>query len=129
MVKPIVCKCVCCGVTFTRETRNQRRCNNCKNIPYKVIAKDRRDNNCNKIKYTISCEICGKKFTTYYSYTKYCSEECREIARSKETIRHCARCGKEFRVSTFNRKYCSSECRKAETLDMHRVEYWRDKNV
>lgn len=71
-----------------------------------------------------TCPVCGREFTTVYSYKKYCSKECYYTALlRRENEKHkpvtelykkiCPECGKEFLAKYKNRRYCSEECRLA----------------
>jgi len=62
---------------------------------------------------------CGRMFTPYRSFQRYCSDKCRVkytkarpsayIRKSFET-RKCKECGKEFRTNDAKKHYCSTEC-------------------
>lgn len=74
------------------------------------------------------CKICGKKFTRKYNNEKYCSSECKNIAKkqqmklissktytqNKKNTSHktsiCKYCGKPFIKQHGNQKYCSKKC-------------------
>jgi 5-methylcytosine-specific restriction endonuclease McrA len=60
---------------------------------------------------TLTCEECGSEFEGWHS-TKYCSDECKHLARTVQ--RTCEQCGSGFRVdkSYLDRdpRYCSQEC-------------------
>lgn len=78
---------------------------------------------------TKTCPVCGKKFDTNTSM-KYCSEECRNKARSTKIINRwreknpkvtyikiCEVCGTKFETSKKKQIYCCQACyRKAYTL-------------
>lgn len=86
--------CIQCGKEFNAITRNNIRCKDCRNKGYKHI-----------------CEVCGKEFFTSYHEAKYCSEECKKMA--KNTIVTCTQCGKEFLIKNSKVKkhnFCSIEC-------------------
>lgn len=72
------------------------------------------------------CEICGGEYqTTVVRATKYCGDQCNEIARNRrrreETARKlreavpgtgiCCECGDEYPVTSERSQYCSSRCR------------------
>jgi len=51
----------------------------------------------------IECKICGNKFISKYTLSKYCSNRCSKIAQlkkssKKEDIKKCSFCGKLFLV-------------------------------
>ncbi len=36
-----------------------------------------------KMGTTLTCEVCGKKFTKTHQYEKYCCDECRKVAQKE----------------------------------------------
>lgn len=65
--------------------------------------------------YIKTCEMCGKEFTSYVSFQKYCSIECQQMVNyigkgSKIYYYTCKHCGKDFISAQPNRKFCSHEC-------------------
>ena len=76
------------------------------------------------------CQQCGKQYEKVQgiSFTKYCSTECQEIAKTryyKVGNRICKHCGKEFEVSKKHKLYCSTECERA-AISEWRKEYQRN---
>lgn len=64
-----------------------------------------------------NCSYCNNVFTPERSPQKYCSAECRSLARRKPN-RMCKQCGKEFSPKTSTQKFCSHECSaKSMTVD------------
>lgn len=62
------------------------------------------------------CEQCGKEFKPRDETTKYCSTNCRDIARKiiKEVnikTKECKNCGKVFEYSSENQLHCSTQCK------------------
>lgn len=77
------------------------------------------------------CKICDKIFQPNSSTQKYCSDDCRKLAKNNRRnkydreflesikIKQCVICGNEFEVNSrsIRKKYCSEQCRtKAEYL-------------
>ena len=67
--------------------------------------------------YKKICPVCGKEFETYYSYTKFCSTECRSAyyynnikAKKKVYNRVCSVCGNTFSTTDKRKIYCSEKC-------------------
>ncbi len=79
------------------------------------------------------CEICGKEFTTYTRKAKYCSDECRKVAKSRYNVeanrkkvaktrerlgtRICLICGKEFEPRNCTMVTCNPSC----TRERHKM--------
>lgn len=63
---------------------------------------------------TIACKCCGKDFVTRGTWSKYCSESCKEKSRpdgqKKDFV--CQFCGKPFKRRAFNNAcmFCSRQC-------------------
>ena len=64
------------------------------------------------------CE-CGKVFSKYRPYQKYCSDACRvkyskglpsRYVKRSVKERRCLRCKKPFKTNDGKRKYCSDDC-------------------
>lgn len=62
---------------------------------------------------------CGRMFTPYRTFQRYCSDKCRvKYTKAKPSayikksfeIRTCKECGKEFRTNDSKRHYCTREC-------------------
>ena len=62
---------------------------------------------------------CGRMFTPYRTFQRYCSDKCRvKYSKGKASayvkksyeVRKCKECGKEFRTNDDKRHYCSDEC-------------------
>ena len=72
------------------------------------------------------CKICGKEFTPSDVKQKYCSVNCRYIAKRKRarSLSHthvgveksCKFCGRVFHTSSHNQVFCTEACRRAYTL-------------
>ena len=84
------------------------------------------------------CAICGKEFEANHGRCKYCSDDCKRIAkhqnnrkwyqnhkekhkehnrkyrqvRRKNMIKVCDICGSKFETPNSRRKYCSDDCKK-----------------
>ena len=55
------------------------------------------------------CAYCKQEFTPERSPAKYCSVECRSLARRKPN-HICEQCGKEYRPKNPHQKFCSHSC-------------------
>jgi hypothetical protein len=77
--------CVECGRKFTPRTHNQTRC--CKecaranDIKYKRALRKR----VGKMPYVKQCALCDAEFVTTSGNAIYCSDECRRIAKNRQT--------------------------------------------
>lgn len=65
---------------------------------------------------TYTCQFCGQTFIdkSYHKARKYCSVECKNLARRKRVTLRCRYCSAEFEVlhcQQDTHKYCSKECR------------------
>ena len=64
-------------------------------------------------KFKHVCNFCGKEFENYFENSKYCSKECYNAYKSKNSKlknRVCKYCGKLFDAHDSNTIYCSREC-------------------
>lgn len=67
-------------------------------------------------KYLLICQRCGAEFSSYKSYSKYCSRDCFRASQSRySVIRVCEHCGKAYSTRYDNQQFCSVECRSAST--------------
>lgn len=67
------------------------------------------------VKHDFVCEHCGKRFTSTQSNSRFCSNNCKSVARKKSGVddetRICAFCGKEFTINRYAKsKCCSRSC-------------------
>lgn len=61
---------------------------------------------------------CGRTFTPYRAYQKYCCNSCRKkyggteyhYTRQKEEEKECAFCGAKFKTRDSKKKYCGNKC-------------------
>ncbi|WP_244990367.1 HNH endonuclease [Clostridium algidicarnis] len=102
----------------------QKTCNMCgKTFDISNFYKNRNsyDGKCkqcrNKLRntrYTLTCEHCGKEFTSARKNTKYCSKKCVNNSRKNRVTIKCEICGEPVtrQKSQFNgtHVYCSYEC-------------------
>lgn len=125
--------CEICHEPYTPASANQKYCNNCQIIAERRYRKNWIDKqNTGKIPKkqpldkTYICQICDEPFNPNTNNQKYCSDECRAIARSKYNKtyqeRHpekfkrpkythvCKNCGNTFE-GTKNQIFCDTECR------------------
>jgi len=86
------------------------------------------------------CPICENQFETTYSFKKYCSKECANIAQyhqildiqkkkqkpKKKDRRICKFCRKNFLVSRSHQKFCSEKCREKfyDSFSQKPTMYW-----
>lgn len=66
-------------------------------------------------KQEYTCQVCGKKFVSTKTGSKFCSNNCKAAFRRKSGIdnetRKCIFCGKEFTCNKYSKqKYCSRDC-------------------
>lgn len=78
-----------------------------------------------------ACSECGAQFGTRYSWSKLCSNTCRQARQKRKyaaaraakglagmpTFAKCAVCGVRFRPNQPNHKLCSDQCRVSSMLD------------
>lgn len=67
--------------------------------------------------YKKVCPVCGKEFTTPYTFKKFCSVECRTPSyynkrklKNKIYNRICLVCGKSFSTTDKRKIYCNDKC-------------------
>lgn len=64
-----------------------------------------------------SCAVCKKTFRPHVSVDKYCSHECRSVARKRKQ-RICLFCRAEYAPKNNEQKYCTHDCAsKAKVVD------------
>ncbi len=72
--------------------------------------------------------VCGRVFTPYRSFQRYCSDACRVKAnkarpskyKRRPTVKiRCQECGQEFETNDGKRRYCSRACYVAFQLKRH----------
>lgn len=67
------------------------------------------------VKREFTCKQCGKKFTSTYHLSKFCSNKCKSKWRRENGLddetRECCICGKKFTVNKYSKaKTCGREC-------------------
>lgn len=64
----------------------------------------------------VTCEVCGKVFRTHFSRSKYCSDECRKIAK-RDSI-HSWRMENETEVNEKNKNWMRKKRRKKDNSEL-----------
>ena len=91
--------------------------NDISNLALLTRAEHGKIHNFSTRKFKAICAICGAEFESY-NKSKYCSQNCREIAESKEKT--CPACGKKFLSNDRSTVYCSPHCAQSKRRERQR---------
>ncbi len=86
-----------------------------------------------------TCHICGKEFQSKAHNARYCSHECKLIAKrnrrdasrgpSKTFKKLCIKCGEPFETKVATKRYCSDECYRLATAARKRAKRKKTRRV
>ena len=105
----IEAECTVCHKTFLKVHSRDKRCLNCRKVPYYTKV---------RTAHAVVCKQCGTEFITDLYNKEFCSNKCRERFHYaiEEVAKVCKVCGREFKTSRINQIYCSEACRKTKEV-------------